>query len=86
LYPGGFQTIAFITFNSCRYARAEAKVREKARGTTIATATDEIYEQHVAAFERLKVAAPGSLREVDIPWPQPHNLAFFTPRGGGCAS
>ena len=68
-----------------RKAQAEAKVREKARGTCIATATDEIYEQHVAAFDRLKAAAPGSLREVDIPWPQPHNLVFFTPRDDSSA-
>ena len=61
------------------------EVRENARGTCVATATDAIYQQHQAAFERLRAAKPGSLREVDIPWPQPHNLVFLTPRDGAPA-
>lgn len=71
--------------HQARRAQAEAKVRENARGACVATATDEIYEKHLAAFERLTKAEPGSLREVDIPWPQPHNMVFLTPRDNAAA-
>ena len=63
-----------------RKAHTEQKIREKARSTCVATATDTIYEAHVSAFEKMKTLAPGTLREKDIPWPNPHNLPFFTPR------
>jgi multidrug efflux pump subunit AcrA (membrane-fusion protein) len=63
-----------------RKAQTEQKIREKARSTCVATATDEIYEAHVAAFEKMKTVPPGTLRERDIPWPHPNNLVFLTPR------
>ena len=63
-----------------RQAQTEQKIREKARSTCVATATDAIYEAHVAAFEKMKTAPPGTLRERDIPWPLPNNLVFMTPR------
>ena len=68
-----------------RKAQTEQKIREKARSVCVATATDEIYDAHLAAFERLKSAAPGSLREIDLPWPQPHNILFLTPRDDAAA-
>ena len=58
--------------------RPEQKIREKARITCVATATDEIYEAHVAAFEKMKTVPPGTLRERDVPWPHPNNLVFLT--------
>ena len=63
-----------------RKAQTEQKIREKARITCVATATDEIYEAHVAAFEKMKTVPPGTLRERDVPWPHPNNLVFLTPR------
>lgn len=63
-----------------RMAHTERQIREKARSTCVATATDAIYEAHVLAFEAMKNCPPGALKEKDIPWPHPNNLCFFTPR------
>jgi len=32
------------------------------------TSTDALYAAHISALDDLKNAAPGSLRERDIPW------------------
>lgn len=44
--------------------------------------TESELRQHVTAFEALKTAEPSSLREMNFPWPPPHNLAFLTSKDG----
>ena len=61
-----------------RKASAEAKILQKAASITLATATDAIYESHVAAYERLR--SMDKIAESDVPWPIPSNVLLLTPR------
>lgn len=59
-------------------AQQHARMRENSRTTSIPTANKAMWESHLAALEHLKSRPKGSLREADFPWPEPHNIAFFT--------
>ena len=66
-----------------RKTAAEAKIRQKAASITLATATDAIYEAHVAAYDRLR--SMDSITEAAIPWPIPSNVLLLTPRDDAAA-
>jgi hypothetical protein len=63
-----------------RKTAAEIKIRQKSKGVTLATATEEIYQKHLEAFDAMRSMPEGSIRERDVPWPNPMNLVFLTPK------
>jgi len=60
-----------------RQSEQAKRIQEKARSTSVPTATRQMWESHLAALDRLMCHSEGSLGENDIPWPPAHNIAFF---------
>ena len=63
-------------------AKQQADMRDKARATSVPTASRAMWDSHLQALENLKIRSAGSVGESDIPWPPAHNIAFFTPSDG----